>query len=239
MYSGGYGYFQTILGDARFSRQRAADRPTSWFHLKGARTWDVVGLDTAYDDPVAAFHAGELYLFGRLGFLHGPQAGYVNELSATPGRKLLLLSHHQMFSAYDDDTNRDNPLREKLGPSLERNGVDAWFWGHEHDCLAYEPFRGVTAARVIGHGAVPVLRRTSPAGTPVDGAHGVVAPTMPAHTPADDPLRAVKWEYRGYERGEDGQEWAKHGFAVVDISPDRLRVRHVDADGVVYMDETL
>jgi Calcineurin-like phosphoesterase len=239
MYSGGYGYFETTLGDRRFSRQQAEGRPTSWFHLKGAHTWDVVGLDTAYDDPIAAFHNGELFLFGRLGFLHGSQAGYVNDLSVTPGRRLLLLSHHQVFSAYDDDITKDNVLREKLQPTLDRNDVDAWFWGHEHDCLAYESFRGVKSARVIGHGAVPTLRRTDPPGTAVDEAHRLVKPTPPTSTPADHPLRFVKWEYRDYEQGEDGAQWAKHGFAVVDVTADALRVRHIDADGVVYLDETI
>jgi hypothetical protein len=144
-----------------------------------------------------------------------------------------------VFSAYDDDITKDNVLREKLQPTLDRNDVDAWFWGHEHDCMAYESFRGVQAARVIGHGAVPTLRRTDPPGTAVDEAQRLVKPTPPQSTPPDHPLRSVKWEYRDYEQGEDGQQWAKHGFAVVDITVDTLRVRHIDADGVIYLDETI
>jgi hypothetical protein len=240
MYSGGHGYFATTLGDPRFARQQAEGRPTSWFHLKGRERWDVVGLDSAYKDPVAAFHDGQLFLFGRLGFLHGSQAGYVNDLSGAPGRRLLLLSHHQLFSAYDDDISKDNDLREKLTPTLDRQDVDAWFWGHEHDCLAYEAFRGVQAARVIGHGAVPTLVRTAPAGAPYgNGGHHLVTPAPAAGTPADHPARFVRWEYRDYEIGADGQHWAKHGFAVVDMSPDALRVRYIDTDGTVYVDETI
>jgi calcineurin-like phosphoesterase family protein len=238
MYSGGYGYFQTTLGDKRFSHQSVNDRPTSWFHLKGS-TWDVVGLDTAYKDPVAAFEAGDLFLFGRLGFLHGSQSQYVNDLKPDGNRRLLLLSHHQLFSAYDDDISRESVLRKKLRPTLDGKGVDAWFWGHEHDCLAYEAFRGVRAARAIGHGAVPTLRRSDPPGTLVDPAHRVVKPTAPADTPADHPLRYVEWEYRDFETGDDGEDWAKHGFAVVDMSPDRLQVRCVDQNGEVYLTETI
>jgi hypothetical protein len=66
-----------------------------------------------------------------------------------------------------------------------------------------------------------------------------VKPTPPTSTPAGHPLRFVKWEYRDYEQGEDGAQWAKHGFAVVDVTADALRVRHIDADGVVYLDETI
>ena len=238
MYSGGYGYFDTVLGDPRFGRQRSHGRPTSWFHLKGRRTWDVIGLDTAYQDPVAAFHAGHLFLFGRLGFLHGSQAAYVNDLGAGPHRRLLLLSHHQLFSAYDSDINKDNVLRDRLRPALDRT-VDAWFWGHEHNCLAYEPFRGVTAARVIGHGALPTQVRTEPPGTTLDEPHRVVKPTPPAGAAPDHPVRAVRWEYRDYDEDEDGRRWAKHGYAVVDMSPGALRVRHIDENGEVYVDETI
>ncbi len=240
MNSGGHGYFTTTLGDERFSRQTANGRPTSWFHLKGRQTWDVIGLDTAYQDPVAAFRTGALFLFGRLGFLHGSQADYVNERSAEPGRRLLLLSHHQLFSAYDEDITKDSVLRTKLQPALDRNDVDAWFWGHEHDCLAYNPFRGVNAARVIGHASIPAVVRSAPAGTPYgDGGHHLVVPTPGPDIAEDHPLRSVKWEYRDYEVGEDGKNWAKHGFAVVDLSANGLRVRHVDQDGEVYVDETI
>lgn len=239
MYSGGHGYFETTLGDPRFARQRTGGQPTSWFHLRGARAWDVVALDTSYDNPIAAFHDGRLFMFGRLGSLHGAQADYVNALSTAADRRLLLLSHHQLFSAYDDDITKDNALRDKLTPALRRHPIRAWFWGHEHDCIAYAAFRGVGAAWAIGHGAVPRLRRAHPSGTALDAAHSLIRPTPSPDTPADHPLRFVRWEYRGSTRGEDGKAWAKHGFAVVDLATDRLRVRHVDEDGVVYADETI
>jgi hypothetical protein len=238
MYSGGHGYFETVLGDPRFAGQRAGGHPTSWFHLKGTRRWDVVGLDTSYDNPIAAFHDRRLFMFGRLGSLHGAQAGYVNDLSAAASRRMLLLSHHQLFSAYDDDITKDNVLQEMLAPALGGNRIHAWFWGHEHDCMAYDSFRGVDAAWVIGHGAVPRRCRTHPSGAPVDATHGLIKPTPPTDTPADHPLRSVRWEYRGAVPGEDGRLWAKHGFAVVDIADDVLRVRHVDENGEVYADET-
>ncbi len=239
MYSGGHGYFETTLGDPRFHRQRADQKATSWFHLRGARTWDVIGLDSAYRDPIADFRDGTLFLFGRLGFLQGSQAAYVNQLSAAEGRRLLLLSHHQLFSAYDDDITKDSVLRQKLAPTLARNDVDAWFWGHEHDCMAYQPFRGVKAARVIGHGAVPTPVRTDPPGTPYQGGeHGLVVPTPSQSTPPDHPLHHVKWEYRDIAPS-GGENWGRHGFAVVDIAGDTLHVRHIDQDGTIYMDETL
>ena len=49
MYSGGFGYFETLLGDPRFAGQHSADgAPTSFFRL-AAPSWDFVGLDTSWD----------------------------------------------------------------------------------------------------------------------------------------------------------------------------------------------
>src|SRR5204863_168298 len=45
MYSGGDGYFDTLLADPRFERQQRS----SWFELESG-DWKVLGLDTAYDD---------------------------------------------------------------------------------------------------------------------------------------------------------------------------------------------
>jgi hypothetical protein len=200
----------------------------------------VVGLDTAYRNPIVDLRGGDLLLFGRLGYLHGPQAGYVNDLGTASDRRLLVLSHHHLFSAYDVDISKVNELRAKLAPTLGRADVDAWFWGHEHDCLAYEPFRGVEAARVIGHGAVPGVVRTTPAAeVGVEDPPRRVRPVAAAGVTADHPLRAVRWEYRDGRIGEDGRCWTKHGFAVVDIAPDGLRVRYVDDEGLVYADERL
>ncbi len=241
MYSGGEGLFETTLRDPRFKRQSTGAGPTSWFHLQSDR-WDVVGLDTAYRDPLIDLRHGNFFLFGSLGYLYGSQADYVNALSKQGKRRSLLLSHHQLFSAYDEAATKDSPIRTKLQPTLTGRGVDAWFWGHEHDCLAYDEFEGVRAARVIGHGAVPELVHTDPPGKPVPGAPDfVVKPTPPARASSTPALRAVNWEYRGYREGDDdpGEHWAKHGFAVVDIVGDTLQVSHVDDDGHVYMEETI
>jgi hypothetical protein len=108
------------------------------------------------------------------------------------------------LSAYDAEATNDSALRPALKDTLDR-GVDAWFWGHEHDCLAYEPLDGVNAARVIGHGAVPTLLRTQPPGDPVNDAPDyVVKPKPSAAYPATPALDAVKWEFRGGGRSTSG-----------------------------------
>jgi hypothetical protein len=238
MYSGGEGLFETTLGDPRFAQQKADGAATSWFHLQ-SDTWDIVGLDTAYRNPLLDIRHGDFLAFGRIGYLHGSQAAYLKEHCGKDGRKLLLLSHHQLFSAYDEDATNDSALRPALKDTLER-GVDAWFWGHEHDCLAYGPLEGVNAARVIGHGAVPMLLRTDPPGTPIDGRpDSVVKPGNSEKYPPEPALDAVEWEFRGMVIGDDGVKWGQHGFAVVDVVGDTLQVSHVNDQGSVYLTETI
>lgn len=238
MYSGGHGLFETTLGDARFAKQAAGGVATSWFHLQSA-TWDIVGLDTAYRNPLLDIRHGDFLLFGRIGYLYGSQGQYVKEHCAQDGRRLLLLSHHQLFSAYDEDATRDSALRPALRDTLAR-GVDAWFWGHEHDCLAYDPLEGVNAARVIGHGAVPTLLRTEPPCEPEPTAPDYLGKPIPNATyPATPALNAVRWEYRGEVDGDDGVLWGKHGFAVVDVVGQTLKVAYVDDQGHTYKQETI
>ncbi|MBV9358576.1 MAG: metallophosphoesterase, partial [Chloroflexi bacterium] len=88
MYSGGHGYFGFLLHDPRFRGHWRGDpdrdAPSSYFSLEGD-DWQVLGLDSAYADHDLA----------------GSQQQWLAEKLQT-GRRTLLLSHHQPFSAYDD-----------------------------------------------------------------------------------------------------------------------------------------
>jgi hypothetical protein len=184
MYSGGHAYFGHLLQDPRFAEHDGS----SWFSLEND-DWQLLGLDTAYDD-----HA-----------LKDPQGAWVAEkLRSNPDRRTVLLSHHQLFSAYGSDGPK---LRDKLRDPLDSGRIDAWFWGHEHRCVLYEDgYQNVGKARLIGHGGVPVY------------AH---------HEPIASPARyqltrsfATGWE-----------EWALMGFAVVELSGRHANVRYLDEWG--------
>jgi hypothetical protein len=138
MFSGGDGYFDYLLKDTRFHGQRSAKRsPASYFSLE-TKSWLILGLDTAWED----------------GGLAGSQMEWVEQRQkADPNKGLILLSHHQPFSAFEEDY-------VKLQPLLSRNRVTAWFWGHEHRFAMYRPRPDVTYARLIGHGGVPVWARS-------------------------------------------------------------------------------
>jgi Calcineurin-like phosphoesterase len=241
MYSGGRGLFETTLGDPRFHRQRVDGRPTSWFVLQ-TPDWNIVGLDTSWKRPLIEINGGAPYFEGSLGHLEGSQADVLAQCAKDLKRRMLVLSHHQLFSAYDHrsvfgGTSDTTPLEDKLAPLLARRPIDVWFWGHEHDCLAYGPFQGVQAARAIGHGGVPVAPREDPPAEPIGDDEFVVRPTLGAD--ATDVQRALVWEYRGYRIGRDENRWAKHGFAVVDVAGRHLNVSYVDDSGHIWLTETL
>lgn len=201
MYSGGFGYFETLLGDPRFAAQHSADStPASFFHL-AAPSWDFAALDTSWDQDVLSK--------GACGVLEDPQAGFVAEIAQASGRKLVLLSHHQLVSVYDPE-DLGPVLPAKLGPVLDRGRVTAWWWGHEHRCMGFEASRGVGSPRCVGHGGVPVLQ--------------TYAPGDPVKPPG-------AWQAAGFLEDSAGARWARFGFAVLDLDGGQMQVRYLDDQG--------
>lgn len=132
MYSGGHGYFAALNSFFKQSSSCFAMQNTSWL---------IVGLDTAYVD------------FD----LDQQQVDWVTKLVAGAGtRKVILCSHHQPFSALDAQGPN---LQAALSHLLDQQRITAWFFGHEHPLVVYEPHHkwGVKA-RCIGHGGFPSFR---------------------------------------------------------------------------------
>jgi Calcineurin-like phosphoesterase len=199
MYSGGESYYGTALADPRF----AAQQRCSYFRLYNDE-WDILGLDTSYED----------------GGLQDPQGKWIKEVrnggQHDKRRKLMLLSHHQLFSAYQDGMPK---LRSKLTPLLEREGgVDAWFWGHEHRCLRYEKsHEHVQYACCIGNGGVPEY--------------------MPRDE--NDPIKPPgAWELRKRKR-KLLQPWGAFAFVVLDFKGEEVTARYIDEDGDNFCTETV
>lgn len=208
MYSGGFGYFGTLLRDPRFRRQRSPDgKPTSFFRLRSP-SWDFIGIDTSWDSDVTSA--------GKVGVLTDPQGSYVAAAAAQSSRKLVLFSHHQLLSVYDQ-ADIGSTLPAKLAPVLNGNRVTAWWWGHEHRAIAYEAAAGIRYPRCLGNGGVPVL---------------------PDPAPPAGSKPAITWHSTRSVR-EDGQERTRFGFAVLDLHPDRIEVAYVDDDGHIPYTEAI
>jgi hypothetical protein len=157
MYSGGFGYYGTLLADPRFAAQHSPDRaPTSFFRITSP-SWELVGLDTSWDTDVLTKGASAV--------LADPQAEFVASVAGASDRKMVLLSHHQLVSVYDKE-DIGPVLTAKLGSLLDRGRITAWWWGHEHRCMGFAPDQGVRSLSCIGHGGVPVLQ-THSAGAPI------------------------------------------------------------------------
>lgn len=185
MYAGGQHYYGTALADPRF----AAQGGSSTFSIANDH-WLFLALDTAYED----------------GGLYGDQAAWVKQQRLEhPSRKTVLLSHHQLFSAYEAGAHT---LRVKIKPILAEREVDAWFWGHEHRCLAYRGLERVQFASCVGHGGVPEYL--------VDEAR--------ARPPG------LVYEYRKVY-GTGWQPWITFGFVVLDVDGDKMHAEYIDEDG--------
>lgn len=194
MYQGGHDFYGTCLADSRFERQEGR----SVFALRNAH-WQLLGIDTAYED------AG----------LHGDQAEWVQaQLDANPGLRTAMLSHHQLFSAYEPGAET---LRAKIQPVLDSERIDAWFWAHEHRCLTYKPHMKVPFSSCVGHGGIPEYLVAGPS------------------DPYPEPLA---YDYR-LRRGEGWEPWNTFGFAVAELDGRAMTVRYIDEDGRAHHEEHL
>jgi hypothetical protein len=210
MYSGGYGYFRTLLGDARFGQQRSADgKPTSIFELTNDH-WLVLGLDTAWSKG--------RFRVATEGDLVDREIEWIQEAivrADSAGQKVVLLSHHQLFSAFDEPTMLD----EKIGEFLRGHRVHAWFWGHEHRCTLYKPAPEVTHARCIGNGGVPAY---------VSSPDAVKRPEL------------VEFDFEeAYHETYRGRQVLLFAFAVLEFDGPNLQVTYVNEYGQTWHVERL
>lgn len=141
LYAGGDPYYDLIdrLG-----------QPASYFCLRNEQ-WQLLALDTGYNDANP--------LLDKATSLQATEVEWLKErIEQASGRKTVLLSHHQLFSAYEKIAG--DAVNQTVFTQVEDflPQVTAWFWGHEHDLIVYKSFEegGNVLGRCIGHGAIPV-----------------------------------------------------------------------------------
>lgn len=159
MYSGGRGYFNAIRDSKGLSyKVKGVRKPipqsVSYFCLEN-EYWRILAVDTGY--LARTFPFLEL-LDKRLVKLHPAIETWLEEVvfkDPDDHRPVILLSHHEWFSAFDSEYQR---MGNQLAPYLDR--VLLWFWGHEHRFSGYAPFSlkeggPKVRGRGIGHGGIP------------------------------------------------------------------------------------
>lgn len=136
MYSGGYPYFTQTL--------RKFEQESSYFALQNSH-WTLVGLDVAYKDHD----------------IDDEQVRWLKTILAQAGdRKVVLFSHHQLYSHFESQGQRLWKHRE-FGEILRSKRIFAWYWGHEHRCSIFEEpdARFGIRARCIGNSGMPQSRK--------------------------------------------------------------------------------
>ena len=175
MYGGGAAYYRLL---------DKIQQPASYFCLRNAK-WQFLAMDTGLNDRVPTG--------AQPTYLQDTEVAWLKDkVQNAGGRRTILLSHHQLFTAYEDIAGQCVNTRLQSQVSGILAGVDVWLWGHEHDFVIYKPYQGVLA-RCIGHGAFPVG---------VDEPHAIKFPQVPICL--DAPL------------GNNGT-FVNHGYAIIDI----------------------
>jgi 3',5'-cyclic AMP phosphodiesterase CpdA len=200
MYSGGHGYFGYLLHDPRFRGQwrgaPADHTPSSYFSLEN-EDWQLLGLDSAYLDHDLAGSQAE-WVAGKLG----------------NGRKTMLLTHHQPFSAYE---TVGQAMTRKITQTLGDIILDAWIWGHEHRCTVYSDRRvpWLQFGSCVGNGGVP---------------QQLPDPPLQGSQNEREGYAPLTWAYDGAETADEN-EWLRFGFAVLDLDGPRITIEYVDEHG--------
>jgi hypothetical protein len=154
MYAQGKAYFTRFLPTLGLNGR--AGQKASFFCLEND-DWRIIGLDTAYNSLGIPFLEVIKSPDNRL---PAPLIDWLREVvqlgNPADTRGLIFLSHHQYYSAFDDDlTVPASQLAELLQP----NRPVLWFWGHEHRLAFYGKLaRGTPLeayGRCIGNGGMP------------------------------------------------------------------------------------
>jgi hypothetical protein len=198
MYAGGHAYYDFLLKERRFNHWQGQ---LSTFHLQND-TWQILGLDTAWDDNG----------------LKDPQAEWVrHRLESDQRRKVMFLSHHQLFSAHEQKSEVGAVLTKKLGAHFTNPRVRAWFWGHEHRCDVYQEHMGLAHAACIGHGGIPYYMN------------------LPEE---EAPRPPSKYEYRAaIDRGPE--HWGYMGYTVLDFDRDSIQATYIDENGIPHYNDVI
>ena len=147
LYAGGEGYYWLLdeLG-----------QPASYFCLRNDH-WQIlaIGAPPEVSDPMASQY--------KVPPVDPKEAEWHRHKIATAdGRKTIMLSHYQLFTASGNIARTPENLPMAVNPIFFDEfgehlvNIDAWLWGHEHNLAAFDPYIGLERGRCIGSGAMPV-----------------------------------------------------------------------------------
>lgn len=216
MYARGYAYFDRMLPTlGPIVNGVAKGQRASFFCLENEH-WRIIALDTGYNSiglPVLEYIP---FLRPDCALPPALLAWLREAVPRDDQRGIILLSHHQYFSCFDELYPK--PAKQ-LAEFFSRPVL--WFWGHEHRMTIYEEFGiagGITAfGRCVGHGGMPV--------------------DLPPAEPKHSECRVEFVDKRTYPNDEN-LTIGFNGFAKMVLDANRLKVDYVDVHNLVIFSET-
>ncbi len=209
MYSGGIGYFQLALTDARFKAQQGL----SYFSLQNDH-WTVIALDTAY-------FARNFYLDGALDpDVQLPWMTTLVRAARQAGRRVILLTHHAGVDVEPAGAGVKVTVANLWNQVLQATdgGPDYWYWGHVHAGYALAPVAVAGGRRLmtrcVGHCGVPWLPFAAESGL---GGSGFT----------------IEWGENRKANDVDEPARALNGFLVLRLSGERIVEEFRDENGAV------
>jgi len=217
MYSGGHGYFKVALP--------AFGQSSSYFAFQN-KHWLLVGLDTAYID-----HDMDTEQVAWLNVV----ISRAREDNGGVPKKLVLFSHQQPYSRL---SSQGPKLQHALRHLLESRAITAWYWGHEHQCVLYDPHPAFgLLGRCLGNGGIPEPRKGNVKSAPTERAIGAVTWKRLTATP-DSPSCLILDGPNASISGEE-DKFVPHGFMTLEFSGPNLVERVWLDDGTELFSNTI
>jgi Calcineurin-like phosphoesterase len=216
MYARGIAYFDNMLPKlGRMVNGRAQGQRASFFCLEN-EYWRFVAVDTGYNSvslPVLE------EIFRPDCALPPALLDWIRTVvrpTANDPRGIVILSHHQYFSAFDSSYPKP---AQQLAEFFSRPVL--WFWGHEHRMTIYQEggvAGGIRAfGRCIGNGGMPVA--------------------LPPPT-SNHPQFPVEFVDRRVYQNDENLAIGFNGFVRLTVQANRLSVEYVDLNDTVLFTET-
>jgi len=153
MYSGGAGYYWMV---------DQIGQQASYFCLQNAN-WQFLAMDTGHNDNDPFTVATNMTsLFKDKDWAE--EDCLLDKINEAGNRKLVLLSHHPLFSPFGSVGTADGGKKYAYNKNLRAtfqavmNKIACWFWGHEHTLAIYDSYMGLQRGRCVGASAVPVFK---------------------------------------------------------------------------------
>jgi hypothetical protein len=165
MYSGGHPYYWMLSQLNTAAPLQPYRQQASYFCLRSSN-WQILAMDTGLHD------CDPFTVAKNLTFLDPEEAAWhIDKLKNAGGRQTIVVSHHQLFTAFSDGVGQgpsgkplayNSSLYSAFQPYL--GNIALWLWGHEHNFEFFDAYLGLKKGRCSGASAIPVFTADNPYG---------------------------------------------------------------------------